>query len=78
MDAILRAVWEFFNSPVGIALVAGVVLWLLNRLYAAKPGWQKYEGATDEEKTLLRSLMSLCRLRTRSRFTSTNSIRTPG
>ena len=44
-DAILETIWQALNSPVGIAAVAGLVLWLLNRLYAAKPAWQKYEGA---------------------------------
>jgi len=42
---ILAGLWEVLNSPVGVALVAGLTLWLLNRIYAAKPGWQKYEGA---------------------------------
>ena len=41
----LETIWNALNSPVGIAAVAGLVLWLLNRLYAAKPGWKKYEGA---------------------------------
>ena len=44
-DAILETIWQALNSPVGIAAVAGLVLWLLNRLYAAKPAWAKYEGA---------------------------------
>jgi len=42
---ILNSIWNALNSPVGIASVAGLVLWLLNRLYAARPGWAKYEGA---------------------------------
>ena len=42
---ILETVWAAINSPVGIAAIAGLVLWLLNRLYAAKPVWAKYEGA---------------------------------
>ena len=32
------------NSPAVIALLAGGLLWLLNRLYAAKPAWQAFEG----------------------------------
>ena len=44
-DAILETIWQALNSPVGIAAIAGLVLWLLNRLYAAKPAWTKYEGA---------------------------------
>ena len=42
---ILETIWALINSPAGIAVIAGLVLWLLNRLYAAKPAWQKYEGA---------------------------------
>ena len=45
MEAIFEAIWNALNSPVGVAAVAGLALWLLNRLYAAKPGWAKYEGA---------------------------------
>ena len=45
VKAILEVIWEAINSPVGIAAIAAVALWLLNRLYAAKPGWAKYEGA---------------------------------
>ncbi len=41
----LETIWNAVNSPLAIALLAAVVLWLLNRLYAAKPAWQKYEGA---------------------------------
>ena len=44
-ETILQNVWELLNSPVGIAAIAGILLWLLNRLYASKPTWQKYEGA---------------------------------
>ena len=44
-NVILEALWNAMNSPVGIAAIAGLVLWLLNRLYAAKPAWAKYEGA---------------------------------
>ena len=45
VNSILEAIWQVLNSPVGIAAIAALVLWLLNRLYAAKPAWQKYEGA---------------------------------
>ena len=44
-QAILTVVWAALNSPMGITAVAGVVLYLLNRLYAAKPAWAQYEGA---------------------------------
>lgn len=44
-EAVLGAVWAGLNSPVGIAVIAGIVLWALNKLYAAKPSWAAYEGA---------------------------------
>ena len=44
-QAILSVLWSALNSPMGITAVAGVVLYLLNRLYAAKPAWAQYEGA---------------------------------
>ena len=42
--AIGKLVWEAANSPAGIAFIASVVLYLVNKLYAAKPAWQKYQG----------------------------------
>jgi hypothetical protein len=44
-QAILTVLWTVLNSPAGIAALAGLILWGLNRLYAAKPLWQQYEGA---------------------------------
>jgi len=44
-ETIWNLVWTALNTPVGITVVAGIFLWLLNRLYAAKPGWASYEGA---------------------------------
>ena len=44
-ETILSAVWSALNSPAGIALAAGIFLWLLNRLYAAKPAWKQFEGS---------------------------------
>ena len=41
---ILELIWTTINTPAGITVVAGLVLWLLNRLYAAKPAWAAYEG----------------------------------
>ncbi len=37
------SLWTFVNSPFGIAVVAAVLLFLLNLRYA-KPIWQKYQG----------------------------------
>ena len=44
-ETILNTIWTLLNSPLGITAVAGLLLWLLNRLYASKPGWAKFEGA---------------------------------
>ena len=44
-ETILNFIWRALNTPVAITGMAGVFLWLLNRLYAAKPGWASYEGA---------------------------------
>lgn len=41
---LLESVWELLNSPTIIAMLAGGLLWLLNKLYAAKPAWAAYEG----------------------------------
>jgi len=38
-------VWGLLNTPAGIALIAGGVLYGLNKLYASKPAWAKFEGA---------------------------------
>ena len=37
--------WNVLNSPAVIALLAGGLLWLLNRVYAARPAWQAFEGS---------------------------------
>ena len=36
--------WKLLNSPAMITLMAGAMLWLLNRLYASRPAWQAFEG----------------------------------
>jgi hypothetical protein len=45
LDLILEKAWTFANSGLGLSLIASAVLYWLNRLYAAKPLWKKYEGA---------------------------------
>ena len=45
MDVIVVGLWALMNSPVGVSVVASVALWLVNKVYAAKPEWQAYEGA---------------------------------
>lgn len=39
-----QIVWKLMNSPTVITLLAGGLLWLLNRLYAARPAWRAFEG----------------------------------
>jgi hypothetical protein len=41
---LLPLVWEFVNSPTGITLLAGLLLWVLNRIYTKKPAWKTFEG----------------------------------
>ena len=43
-NGIWQVMWDVLNSPAIIALIAAGVLWLLNKLYAAKPTWQAFEG----------------------------------
>ena len=43
-NGIVQVIWNVLNSPAVIAVLAGGMLWLLNRLYAAKPAWQAFEG----------------------------------
>ena len=40
MDKVL----EMLNTPIVIAALGALVLYGLNKLYASKPSWQKYEG----------------------------------
>jgi uncharacterized membrane protein YccC len=44
LQTILDHVWAFANSALGISVIASAVLFWLNKLYAAKPAWKKYEG----------------------------------
>ena len=44
-EILVGVIWAALNSPVGITAVASVALWALNKLYAARPEWQAYEGA---------------------------------
>ena len=37
-------VWDFLNSAPGIAILAGLLLYVLNRIYAKKPLWEQFEG----------------------------------
>ncbi len=42
---VIEAIVAALNSPSGLMILAGAILSLLGRLYAAKPLWQAYEGA---------------------------------
>ena len=41
---ILGTVWSVINSPAGITVMASVVIYVLNKLYTAKPALAAYEG----------------------------------
>jgi hypothetical protein len=40
----MEMVLEILNSPAVSVAIASLVVYLLNRLYAKKPAWKKYEG----------------------------------
>jgi hypothetical protein len=44
LNMILETIWAAINSPAGITVLAGGLLWGLNAIYAKAPGWKKYEG----------------------------------
>lgn len=44
-NSLLQVAWDVVNSPAVIALAAGGLLWVLNRIYGAKPAWQAFEGS---------------------------------
>lgn len=44
METIFTFVWDGLNTPAGVAAVAGVFLWVLNRVYAKRPAWKNLEG----------------------------------
>ena len=37
----IEALWTFCNSPVGVALVSGVVLTVLGHLFKSRPAWEE-------------------------------------
>lgn len=40
----LNTIWAAMNSPIGITAAAGIVAWLLERVFLALPAWKAYEG----------------------------------
>ena len=40
----METLWNILNQPVVITVIAGLVLWALNKVYAKKPAWQAFEG----------------------------------
>ena len=43
--SLFSTLWQLLNAPAAIVAIALLALWLLNRVYAARPAWRKYEGA---------------------------------
>ena len=57
LSAVLDAVWTFLNSPLGIAAVAALALYLLKKVRERYPAWMDWEGTIIEavklaEKTI--------------------------
>lgn len=46
MDArdVANLIWQALNSPLGIAIVSAIILWLLGRMVTARPAWAEWEG----------------------------------
>jgi len=44
MNDVLNGAWAFVNSPIGLTIVGGIVLYLLNRFVRPNAKWAKYEG----------------------------------
>jgi tetrahydromethanopterin S-methyltransferase subunit D len=40
----LETVWTILNSPAGITAMVTLVIFIINKIYAAKPIWRQYEG----------------------------------
>jgi len=40
----MNLLWELLNTPAGVTVMAAIALWVLNRIYAARPAWQAFEG----------------------------------
>jgi hypothetical protein len=40
----MDAIWTLLNTEAVVVAIASIVGWLLVKLYAAKPEWQKWEG----------------------------------
>ena len=43
-ETILTGLWQALNSVPGVVLMAGLLGWLLTRLYSIRPAWEAYEG----------------------------------
>ena len=41
MNEFWSLVWGFVNSPVGVSMVSGIVLFLLGKLWKIRPSWER-------------------------------------
>ena len=41
----MNELWQMWNSPFGITVVAFIGLYILNAIYTRKPSWKKYQGS---------------------------------
>lgn len=39
-----ETIWSLINSPIGWSITGFIILFVINKLFAAKPAWAKYEG----------------------------------
>ena len=44
-NGLLEIIVNILNTPAVIAALSAGLLWVLARIFLAKPAWQKYEGA---------------------------------
>ena len=40
----LGTIWQIVNSPMGWAICGFIMLFIINKIFAAKPAWAKFEG----------------------------------
>ena len=40
----IETIWNLMNTPIGLSVCGFILIFCLNKLFSAKPGWAKYEG----------------------------------